>query len=244
MRASEAHAAFERLPMAGVHEVLGAASALVLAPHPDDESLGCGGLITACCEQARPPVVVIMTDGTGSHPHSAQYQPPRLRMLREHEAREATARLGLPPERLHFLGLPDGRAPRQGPSFDAAVARMISLLTDAGCGAIVAPWLHDPHCDHEAVQIMAREVARRTGLVLLSYPVWGWLLAADVTFAEPPIRGWRLDIAAHLTTKRHAIAAHVSQASDLIADDRTGFRLPEELLRVCDRPYEVFLRNA
>jgi LmbE family N-acetylglucosaminyl deacetylase len=188
-------------------------------------------------------VVVIVTDGAGSHPNSRRYPPERLRGLRQKEARQATALLGLPPDRLHFMGLRDTAAPTSGPAFDDAVSVIAAIARQAGSGVIVAPWLDDPHCDHEAVQLMARAVARRTGLAVLSYPVWGWTLPPDAAVQEPRIQGWRLDIAAHLPAKMQAIAAHKSQLSDLIDDDPDGFRLPPALLAVFERAYEVLLTS-
>ncbi len=231
---------FRALPLADLDSVIGGGTVLVLAPHADDELLGCGGLIAACCARCRPPVVAILTDGIGSHPNSRAYPPGRLRAVRKQEARDATTILGLPQDRLHFLGLRDTAAPLVGPEFDGTITALNDLMRANGCDMIAAPWRHDPHCDHEAADAMARHAAR-AGFRLLSYPVWGWTLPADTVLPDAPVQGWRLDIAAYLPAKRRAIAAHASQYGNLIDDDPTGFRLPPELLAVFDRPYEVFL---
>jgi LmbE family N-acetylglucosaminyl deacetylase len=233
---------FEALPFGTLHDIIGPAAPLVLAPHADDESLGCGGLIAACCKRGTPPCVVILTDGTGSHPASRAYPPDRLRALREQEARDAVQRLGGTTDDAVFLRLQDTAAPTAGPEFDAAVRRIANLARAGGCGTILAPWRHDPHCDHEAADLMAREAAAMAGLPHLAYPVWGWTLPPDHALPDQSATGWRLDIAEHLQAKRDAIAAHASQYSDLITDDPTGFRLPRTLLAVFERPYEVFLK--
>ena len=62
---------------------------VVVAPHPDDESLACGGLIADACRQGLRGTVVIVSDGVGSHPNSRAYPPDRLKSLREGEARRA-----------------------------------------------------------------------------------------------------------------------------------------------------------
>ena len=239
-RAGDRLRRFEALPLADVDALLGQGGVLILAPHADDESLGCGGLIVELCARGRPPIVVVLTDGAGSHPNSRSHPPLRLRAVRQREAHDATAILGLPPDRLRFLGLRDTAAPLDGPEFAAAVVTLAGLARDHGCDVIAAPWRHDPHCDHVAAQAMACA----SGLRVLSYPVWGWTLPADTALPDAPVEGWRLDITAHLPAKRRAIAAHASQYGDLIADDPTGFRLPSDLLAVFDRPYEVFLRGA
>src|ERR1700688_4259111 len=115
--AGDCHRAWRELPEGTLNDIIGDGTCLILAPHPDDESLGCGGLIAACVAARRAPLVVILTDGAGSHPRSRAYPPARLRTLRANEATAAMAHLGLPPERLVLLEEPDGSAPHDGPRF-------------------------------------------------------------------------------------------------------------------------------
>jgi len=242
-RAADFFSSLRSLPLVGVDTITNDGMVMVLAPHADDESLGCAGLITELTAKGRPPVVVVVTDGTGSHPSSQTYPPARLRALREREALEAVTILGLPAARLHFLRLRDTATPQSGPEFDSTVSIIANLVRENGCRILCAPWLYDPHYDHQGVQLIARAAATLTSAALLSYPVWGWLLADETPLPDEPVRGWRLDIRDHLELKRRAIAAHVSQYSDLITDDPEGFRLPADLLSVFGQPYEVFLRT-
>jgi LmbE family N-acetylglucosaminyl deacetylase len=237
--ASHVLGAMQQLPCVDLDALLGAERPLILAPHPDDESLGCGGLIAACCQRGRPPFVVILTDGAASHPGSREYPPDRLRALRAQEARRAVARLGLAPDNLAFFNYPDTALPT-GPEVSARVAR---LAQEQACTVMLAPWLHDPHCDHEAAAIVARDAARLAQCRLLSYPVWGWLLPPDQQIPVNAVAGYKLPIPAHLQTKQSAVAAHASQYPGLINDSPNGFRLPRELLAVFERPYEVFLSD-
>ena len=241
MRADAAQAAFRSLPMAALDAIV-PGTALILAPHADDESLGCGGLIAASCAAGRPPLVVIVTDGVGSHPGSPSWPADRLRRTREAEAQAAVALLGLPAGRLSFLRLPDTRSPRDGPEFERAVATLSALADAQRCDTVLSTWRHDPHCDHDSAWMMGRALARRNRLALLAYPVWGWLLAADALLDGGPPVGWRLDITPHLPDKQAAIRAHRTQYGDLITDDPDGFRLPDALLAVFAAPYEVFLQ--
>src|ERR1700744_5936492 len=84
-----------RLPEAGLDDLLGGGGAVIVAPHPDDESLGCGALIAAACAEGRPVRLVVLSDGVGSHPNSVRYPPSRLRALREVEVRKAASVLGM-----------------------------------------------------------------------------------------------------------------------------------------------------
>lgn len=242
MRAGDVLRHLAALPVRDLDSIDGGRGALVLAPHPDDESLGCGGFIAEACRRGRPPVVLVLTDGAGSHPTSRSHPAPVLRRVRESEARAAVSELGLPPGRIGFLGLRDTAAPTAGPAFDAAVAAVLDAHARGGCGPILAPWEHDPHRDHEAAHLMAVAAARHAGVPHLAYPVWGWTLPDDRPLPGPAPDGARLHIASHLPAKRRAIAAHASQHAGLIRDDPAGFCLPPHLLAVFDRPHETFLR--
>src|SRR6202167_1978892 len=126
MTTSDVIVAMEELPDADIHTILGGERPLILAPHADDETLGCGALIAACCERGQPPVVVILTDGAASHPGSKQYPPERLRQLRAEEARQAVAALGLASENLLFFDYPDTALP----SSRAVSERVAGLARD------------------------------------------------------------------------------------------------------------------
>jgi LmbE family N-acetylglucosaminyl deacetylase len=84
---------------------------LVVAPHPDDESLGCGGLIATLAWKGAAFRFVFVTDGGASHRHSQSWPRPRLAARREAEATEALRRLGVGAETRLFLGLADAAMP-------------------------------------------------------------------------------------------------------------------------------------
>jgi LmbE family N-acetylglucosaminyl deacetylase len=239
MKVTAALAEMNGFPFAQIETIAGDRRPLILVPHADDESLACGGFIAECCRQGRQPLVVILTDGAASHPGSKRYPPSRLRELRAAEAYEATSRLGLAPKNLLLLDHPDTAL-----SSESSVWQPIVRLAEKhNCSLIVAPWLCDPHCDHEAAAFIGKSVACELDCPLLSYPVWGWLLPPEQDLPLMKLRGWRVQIADHLIAKQHAIAAHASQYSDLIDDSPNGFRLPQTLLAVFNRPFEVFLAN-
>ena len=244
----------EALPACGLETLLPAASggALVLAPHPDDESLGCGGLLAALAGAGRPARVVVVSDGAASHPNSRTHPPARLRALRRQETVAALAELGLGPECLAFLGLPDDGVPQAGAGFDAAVTAIAALARrdPVPPAAVFATWAYDTHPDHAATAAMGHAVAADLGCRSLSYPVWGLRFLHPAMGPAPapsvpgPVRGARLDVAAQLDRKRRAVAAHRSQTTGLIADDPQGFTLSPAVLAVLLRPFELFLEDA
>jgi LmbE family N-acetylglucosaminyl deacetylase len=241
MRAGDALAAMGRLPMIEFGTGFGDAAVLVMAPHPDDESLGCGGLIAEACRRGVPPVVVVLTDGAMSHPGSRRYPRERLRRVREEEALEAVALLGLPSSRTVFMGCPDTAAPARGPALAQMAAWLAEIIAANRCGTVVASWEHDPHCDHLAAARIARVACRMTGARLLAYPVWGRILPPSRMIAQNAVRGFRLDVRRHLGCKRAAIMAHRSQYAGLIDDDPGGFQLEAGFVEQFLTGEEVFL---
>ncbi len=243
MRVSNILARMAALPFSEIATIAGPGPILVLAPHPDDESLGCGGLIAQACAAGIEVYVAVLTDGSMSHPNSAAFPAPRLTAVREAEAANAVAELGLPAGRLLFLGYKDAAAPRWGKALRDAGDRLATVLRDRRIETVFASWRHDPHCDHLAAHRIAARACRLTGARLLSYAVWGWTLPPARFLPRTPVRGWRLDVRDTLAVKRRAIARHRSQMTGMIADDPAGFTVPPSLLALCDRPFEAFLQN-
>jgi LmbE family N-acetylglucosaminyl deacetylase len=244
MTAGEVLDAAHSFPFRPLREMLEDRPFIVVAPHPDDESLACGGLIAEACRQGLRGKVVIVSDGAGSHPNSKAYPPDRLRSLREDEARQAGAELGLRPEEMLFLGLPDRLVPHENEEAERAIGVIADCVREIGAGSLFVSWRHDPHCDHEASYLIARDVQRRVGKVrLFEYVVWGHTLPPS-TEVDPILSGFRLRMdREEQEKKRRAIAAHRSQTSALIDDDPDGFRFTRIDLARFDLPYEFFFES-
>ena len=232
----------ERLPVADLDALTGGTGLVVVAPHPDDESLGCGGVMAAARARGQAVAVVIVSDGCGSHTHSALYPPEKLRALREQETLAAVAALGVPAEAVTFLRLPDAGVPSAGPIAEAAAARIAEIARRSGAGAVCVTWGHDPHCDHQAAAAIVRLARPHLGpIASFAYPVWGWTLPEGTEVGDPPT-GFRIDVGAHRAAKAEAIAAHRSQTTDLISDDPTGFRLEPAMIARFTGTHEIFIR--
>lgn len=243
MTAGEYLAALTQMPLGSLHDITAGAPFVVLSPHPDDESLGAGGLIAAACVAEQRVEVIVVTDGAGSHPNSRAYPAQRLIDLRKEEVEAAGSLLGLTHDRVSYLDLPDTQSPSSGAAFDTAVALIVETCRSTGAASLFVTWDRDPHCDHEATYRMAEAVKQlMPELRLWAYPIWGWHLDPALPMDRPPPQGLRLDIAAYQSIKRAAIAAHVSQMTDLIDDDPEGFRFTETTLAPFLGPYEYFIR--
>jgi LmbE family N-acetylglucosaminyl deacetylase len=237
--------AAEALPIAPLGTILAPGGVVVLAPHPDDESLGCGVLLAAAASCGRAAAVIFISDGGASHRNSRRYPPRLLRSLREEEALAALAALGRAPGAAHFLRLEDAAVPFSGAAFDSAMCSILDVAGAVGAGTLLATWQHDPHCDHQATHAMTAAAVRRNPRLLhLAYPVWGHTLPPQTPIPGGAPRGRRLDIAAQLPAKRRAIRAHRSQTTRLIDDDPDGFMLDDAMLARFDRPFEIFLEPA
>jgi LmbE family N-acetylglucosaminyl deacetylase len=236
-------AALTQMPLGSLHDITAGAPFVVLSPHPDDESLGAGGLIAAARAAGQHAEVMVITDGAGSHPKSQAYPAQRLIDLRKSEVEAAGSLLGLAHDRVTYLDLPDTQAPTSGAVFDAAVASIMETCRRSGAASLFVTWDRDPHCDHEAAYRMAEAVKRQMPeLRLWAYPIWGWHLDPALPMDRPSPRGLRLDIAAHQAIKHAAIAAHISQMTDLIDDDPEGFRFTDITLAPFLGPFEYFIK--
>ena len=244
MTAGELLDAAHSFPFRPLREPLEDRPFIVVAPHPDDESLACGGLIADACRQGLRGKVVIVSDGAGSHPNSKAYPPDRLKALREEEAKQAGAELGLKPGDMLFLGVPDRFVPFEGEEAERAIGAIVDCVREIGARSLFVSWRHDPHCDHQASYRIAREAQRRVGEArLFEYVVWGHTLPPS-TEVDPIRSGFRIRIDQEaLEKKRRAIAAHRSQTSDLIDDDPAGFLFTQIDLAHFDLPSEFFLES-
>jgi N-acetylglucosamine malate deacetylase 1 len=203
---------------------------IVFAPHQDDETLGCGGLIALKRSLGVPVQVVFLTNGdafTGEADAA-------LAHLRRTEATNALAALGVPPEQICFWGYPDGQLRRLEPTAQTALReQLVALLTSDRPLEIYVPHAIDQHDDHEATHDCVKQAIAQTGKLhqLYQYPIWiFWKAPLFLRLKPRHLRGWRrLNIQAVLPQKQAAIAAHASQISTLPPGFLNRFQRPEEL---------------
>lgn len=202
-----------------------AASLLVIAPHPDDETLAVGGLIAAQRAKGLEVVVAAVTDGENAYPDF-----PGLGDLRAGEQTDALRRLGVAAENIVRLKLPDSDVGSQERLLVEQLMPLVSRST-----SIVAPWRGDFHPDHEACGRAAEEVARRTGASLTSYFFWTWHRGTTELLQEMSLRSFSLSDES-LLAKTEALLCHRSQLTRESGDPI----LPEWLLAPARRSFEVF----
>lgn len=177
---------------------------LVLAAHPDDESLGAAGLIAAAGRAGLPVTVVVATAGERSHPHATTWSDDALGQARRAEGRRAVEGLA-PAARLVQLDIPDGQASDHEAEIAAAASPFVGSRT-----LVLAPWRSDGHPDHEAVGRAAAMLAA----CLWEYPVWAWQWGSGDDLPWGRMRQVSLDVEL-VAAKRAAIEAHGTQTTPI-----------------------------
>jgi LmbE family N-acetylglucosaminyl deacetylase len=154
---------------------------IVVAPHPDDETLGMGATAAQLAAAGVEVAVVSVSDGGAAEPGTSPSQRIRLESLRRRELRRATEVLGI--RAPMSLGLPDGQLADHE---DGLTESLAVILEKAAPGTwCAATWRGDGHPDHEAVGRAAAAACARTGTTLLEYPVWMWHWASPTDPAVP-----------------------------------------------------------
>ncbi|MBN2232801.1 MAG: PIG-L family deacetylase [Deltaproteobacteria bacterium] len=173
---------------------------LVLAPHPDDETFGCGGTLalhTAAGDQVR---VIFLTDGRRGD-FSGRYEAEPYRRLRQREASAAAGVLGI--DDIRFWPFADRRL--ADCSAEAGM-RLMAELDEYQPQRIYVPSILEYHPDHRAAARLLTGVLARLGPTL------------EVAFYEvnqPLCINTLVDITPVLEIKRRAMDIYVSQLREL-----------------------------
>ena len=161
------------------------ASVVVMAPHPDDESIAAGGLIQVALALGARVTVVLLTDGD-NNPWPQRVIERRVWIglrdrerwgqRRRDEARAALAILGIPDSSIRHLGWPDlGLTHCLMTDAAATVSMLRDVFLDAAPTVVILPTLSDRHPDHSAAHVMCCLALSASGSIaqLLSYTIHG-----------------------------------------------------------------------
>jgi LmbE family N-acetylglucosaminyl deacetylase len=141
---------------------------LVIAPHPDDEVIGCGGSLIKYTRRGDRVVAIFLTSGELGLKHLARES---AWQIRETEAKKCAKILGI--AAIHFLRLPDWTA---GDHIKDGGARLVPILKQEQPEIIYLPHPQEWHPDHQAALTILK-AARRSGRGFRSpqgrgYEVW------------------------------------------------------------------------
>jgi LmbE family N-acetylglucosaminyl deacetylase len=215
-----------------VTEASATRSCMVVAPHPDDETLGCGVTIMRKLDAGTPVRVVIATDGRRSS-NSKVVSPEQLVEIRRAEVLEAARRLGLDRRDVVFLDFEDQRLEHQLPAMSE---RLTALIDDFGPDELLISSVLDRHADHHAVGRAVRQLLSAGGLGcrVAEYPMGFWrtmpwrsrprgvhrvagsLVSGAATIAR--LRPELVRTEGYLERKRHVLDAYASQLTNLTGE--------------------------
>jgi LmbE family N-acetylglucosaminyl deacetylase len=166
-------------------------SVLFVVAHPDDLEIGAGGTAAKLVSSGAKVLVIIVAAESDS----------AVAEVRRGEAIGAAAALGIAPEQIVFLGLPDGFVSCTRDS----VALVRRVLAERGFtpSLVISHVPNDSHNDHRAVSEIARSSVRRCAV--LGFPIVNSL---EHSHFRPSVF---VDIAAYAVAKRAALEKHASQ---------------------------------
>jgi N-acetylglucosamine malate deacetylase 1 len=226
-----------------LHAELG--KTLVIAPHPDDETIGCGGIL-ALMAHAGPQVdILFVTDGGASHPNHATLTPAALIGRRREESRAAISTLGLNWGRVTFLNGPDGELARLEESRrqalrDKMAAHVIATRPDV----IFHPMRSDGSSEHEASFALVKSALSVAGSAarILEFPVWArWNALRLLPAVFGSARVWRANVSLVRDVKSRAMACYSSQMRPIPPDLDPA--LPEGFAAMFLGRYEFFVEH-
>jgi LmbE family N-acetylglucosaminyl deacetylase len=146
-------------------------SAIVFAPHQDDEILGCGGTLLKKIQRGADINLVFVTDGRRSHRQLISED--ELKHIRNKEALKAIHSLGLGSDKIHFLNFKSGELEKELPPATQSVLDIIKLVQP---NEIFAPYFQDTHLEHRLTHKIVIDAIRQYGkeLIIYEYPIWYW----------------------------------------------------------------------
>ena len=215
----------------------GKGTVIIFAPHPDDESLGCGGTIIKRVSEGYKVKLVVLTDG--SHSHSTVLKiltnptPDEVAKIRKQEVINASEVLGISGNDITFLGYEDGSLQA---NIDEATQKVINLLKqEPDILRIYATDERDSHRDHKATGLIVRNAVTslQLGIPIYFYIIWS---SDELGVLNVEIE----DIKDVLQTKRKAIEQYKSQIELFTDQQIRPVLLPEFVDRFMTRTTEEF----
>jgi len=217
---------------------------MVIAPHPDDETIGAGGLIAMQRARSLPVSVVFLTKGEASHLSCCGIDSAIVAARRQEQAKKAMAWWGVNKEALYWLGLPDSGIPNdKHPAFKKTVEDLAGIIIQESPDAIFCTHPNDGWLDHTNAAQLVKTVSQQKGLKAKIY--WYYIWAAFnlnhekwKIFCHQP---WgSLDISPVSESKMVALSAYFNDSPHTCGVPFAG-RLPKMLLRMAKYNSECFL---
>ncbi len=146
-------------------------SAIIFTPHPDDESLGCGGTIIKKINAGANVHMALLTDGRTSHAQFMDSQ--KLADIRQQELVNASKVLGIPEESVSLMGYPDGQL---HDFVDEATEQVVMLIRKLQPKQIFIPYKGEMPSDHYYTWLAVQDAIKAcdVSVTIYEYPIWFW----------------------------------------------------------------------
>ncbi|MDI6861457.1 MAG: PIG-L family deacetylase [Caldisericia bacterium] len=118
---------------------------IIFSPHPDDETISCGGFIQRAIENKSNVYIVLITDGNRRH----------KKIVRYNEFKNATSHFGIKEENLIFLNYPDGKLFKYK---NELYEDFYEIIKNYNPDIVFIPIIYDNHKDHKISGEILREV--------------------------------------------------------------------------------------
>lgn len=163
-------AAINREKVRHLKEILPISPVFVIAPHPDDEVFGCGGLISRLVIEDKAPHIVVLTGGEGAHKVCCNTPKADIVEARRGLTRKASEALGLPFCNIYELNFVDGKI---SGSKDSEYEKLKQLIAELNPQTMMVPHHGEGWPDHRAARELGIELAPK-GADIYEYCVWFW----------------------------------------------------------------------
>lgn len=215
---------------------------LIIAPHPDDEVFGCGGLVSRLIGDGKSIDVLFLSNGAASHNGCCAITEKDVGTMRRRLAVSSNEILHVTPGHLHFLEEKDGKLPQKGQQgFTSLSINISKLLKIIKPEAVFCPHPFEGWADH----IAAAELTCAAITILPAPPhlyyycVWFWFsMPLKKAFSIDWRKARLLDISEQVPLKQKAMNIYINALAPC-GNPWIG-RLPSEFLRTFDWNKELF----
>ena len=193
---------------------------IIFAPHPDDETWGCGGTIAKRISEGYEVLIVVLTDGRYAFKKvlgiNSDPTPEELKKIRKEEVKRAVKILGVPEENIVFLDFIDGELEKHEKEAEEKIDK---ILRKNQPSEIYVPYKKDCHPDHRATYRIVKNVVKKLGI---SAPIYQYSITQRFARIGPLIDSLlnffrhnivQIDISKFLSLKERAIKEFKSEVS-------------------------------
>ena len=188
----------------------------ILAPHPDDETMGCGQLIAEMCRRGGIVKVIVVSDGRGSHRNCCNIDESNIVEGRKASCIKAMEALGLPLENLVFLDYPDGELSH----YEDEIFERVKELLGNSIYTLFVPHEQEGWSDHLAVYRVGKRIVESMGNTLYHYCVWFYFSMPFRKFNQVE---WK--------------SARILESSDACSKKRKALENYQNSKAPCGKPY-------